>query len=560
MELSAPGRHAAAEAVGGALSPPGAAVRAVVVVPAHDEEERIGRCLEALAAQTELADGEFEVIVVLDDCADGTEAAVAEARRAAPFALHAIPGPGQGAGPARATGMDVGCARLESLGREDGLLASTDADSVVAADWLARQLDALAAGAEAIGGEVILDPAEAASLPPSVLAGREADLIARTEAAAIRGPAEHAHFSGASLGVTPRAYRLAGGMAWVAALEDQELEDRLAEAGVAIHRLRPVSVVTAARTEGRADRGLARDLELGRWLAERRYDGAAFSPEALIAAKTTSIAVILPTRECAATIGPILDRLMPLREAGLIDELLVVDADSADGTAVLAREHGARALSESSLRPEVGPGRGKGDAMWRAAGATRAGLLAFLDADTVDLDRRFLTGLVGPILLDPSLALVKGSFRRPLALGGTVSEGEGGRVTELVARPLLNLHFPALAGFAQPLAGEVAIRRDLFERLSIPVGYGVEIAMLIDALGIVGLDGLAEVDLGVRQNRHQSLRALSAMAAEVMVAVERRTGGAPRPSSTAFRPRPEAGAPPDVWRLRCEERPPLGRQ
>jgi glucosyl-3-phosphoglycerate synthase len=558
VELSAPGRAAASEAIGGALPPPGAAVRVVVVVPAHDEEERIGRCLAALAAQSEVAPGEFEVIVVLDDCADGTEAAVAEARRAAPFALHAIPGPGQGAGPARATGMDVGCARLESLGRERGLLASTDADSVVAPDWIARQLDAVAAGAEAIGGEIILDPAEAAGLPPSVLAGREADLLARTRAAAARGPAEHAHFSGASLGVTPRAYRSAGGMAWMAALEDQELEDRLARAGIAIHRLRPVSVTTAARTEGRADRGLARDLELGRWLVERRYDGAAFSPAALVEAKATSIAVILPTRECATTIGPILDRLMPLREAGLIDELLVVDADSADGTAALAREHGASALSESSLRPEVGPGRGKGDAMWRAAGATSAELLVFVDADTVDLDRRFLTGLVGPILLDPSLALVKGSFRRPLALGGTVSEGEGGRVTELVARPLLNLHFPALAGFAQPLAGEVAIRRDLFERLTIPVGYGVEIAMLIDALRIVGLDGLAEVDLGERQNRHQSLRALSAMAAEVMVAVERRTGGAPRPSSPAFRPRPEVGDPPDVWRLRCEERPALG--
>ena len=130
-------------------------------------------------------------------------------------------------------------------------------------------------------------------------------------------------------------------------------------------------------------------------------------------------------------------------------------------------------------------------------------------------------------------------------------------MTELVARPLLNLHFPSLSGFAQPLAGEIAIRRDLFERLSVPVGYGVEIAMLIDALGLAGLDGLAEVDLGARQNRHQSLRALSAMAGEVMVAVERRTGAAPRPSSPAFRPRPEPGAPPELWRLRCEERPPL---
>jgi glycosyltransferase involved in cell wall biosynthesis len=564
----------------GALPPPAEPVHAVVVVPARDEEARIGACLEALAAQVEVGPEEFEVVVVLDACEDGTADAVETARArilgvdgpktpellefsahqpggGCGPAIHVVPGPGRGAGAARAVGMDIGCARLESLGRLDGLLASTDADSRVAPDWIARQLEAIAAGAEAIGGEVLLDPAEAAALPDGVLARRDADLAVRTAEAAARGPAEHAHFSGASLGVTPRAYRRAGGMAWLAALEDQELEDRLAAAGIAIHRPRPVSVVTAARTEGRAERGLARDLELAGWLGERRYDGADFSLDGLLTAKATTVAAILPARECASTIGPILDALVALREAGLLDELLVVDADSPDATAATAREHGARVVSEAALRPDLGPCRGKGDAMWRAAAATDSELLVFLDADTADFDPGFLTGLLGPALLDPTLALVKGAFRRPFALGGAVHEGEGGRVTELVARPLLNLHFPSLAGFAQPLAGEVAVRRDLFERLSVPVGYGVEIAMLIDALRLAGLDGLAEVDLGARQNRHQSLRALSAMAGEVMVAVERRTGAAPRPASPAFRPRPEGGGAPELWRLRCEERPPL---
>ena len=553
------------------LPAPRETVRAVVVVPAHNEEQRIGRCLEALASQEEVRPEEFEVIVVLDACEDATAARVSDLSRhiwrlrsETPGAgsgdgpdIHTVDGPGQGAGPARATGMDIGCARLEALGRHGGLLASTDADSVVAPDWIARQLEALAGGAEAIGGEVVLDPDEAATLPPAVLADREAQLAARTRDAAARGPAEHAHFSGASLGVTPDAYRRAGGMAWMAALEDQELEDRLVAAGVTIHRLRPVSVVTAARTEGRAERGLARDLELARWLTERRYSGADFSVAALLEAKATTVATILPARECAGTIGPILDALAPLRETGLIDELLVVDADSPDGTAAVARGHGARVLLESELRPELGPGRGKGDAMWRAAGATSSELLVFLDADSIDFQPGFLTGLLGPILLDPSVGLVKGTFRRPLTLGGEVREGEGGRVTELVARPLLNLHFPALSGFAQPLAGEMAVRRDLFERLSVPVGYGVEIAMLIDILGLAGLASLAEVDLGERQNRHQSLRALSAMAGEIMVAVERRTAGPPRPAFPSFRPRPEGTAPPELWRLRCEERPPL---
>jgi len=539
------------------LAAPAAAVRAVVVIPARDEEARIGACLAALAGQLEVGRDEFEAIVVLDRCEDGTQASVDDARASFPdLAIHTVTGPGRGAGAARAAGMDVGCARLESLDRLDGLLASTDADSRVAPDWIARQLEAIEAGAEAIGGEVRLDPIEAATLPDGLLARREEELAARTREAALRGPAEHAHFSGASLGVTPWAYRRAGGMAWLAALEDQELEDRLAAAGVVIHRPRPVSVVTAARTEGRAERGLARDLELARWLAERRYDGASFSLDALLAAKESTVALILPARECAATIGPILAQVAPFAAAGLIDELVVVDADSPDGTAAVAGEHGARVLSESGLRPELGPCRGKGDAMWRSAAAVSSELLVFLDADTTDFPAGFVTGLLGPILLDPGLAMVKGAFRRPFALGGVLGEGEGGRVTELVARPLLNLHFPSLSGFAQPLAGEIAIRRDLFERLPVPVGYGVEIAMLIDALGLVGLDRLAEVDLGARQNAHQSLRALSAMAGEVMVAVERRTAGASRPAYPAFRPRPQGDAA-GLWRLRCEERPPL---
>ena len=130
-------------------------------------------------------------------------------------------------------------------------------------------------------------------------------------------------------------------------------------------------------------------------------------------------------------------------------------------------------------------------------------------------------------------------------------------MTELVARPLLNLHFPRLAGFDQPLAGEIAIRRELFARLSVPVGYGVEIAMMVDALRLVGLDRLAQVDLGSRQNRHQSLRALSLMAAEVMVAVERRIGAAPRPARRASAPAPRGVGRPRSGGCGREERPPL---
>ncbi len=541
-----------------AFGPSPTDLRAVVVVPARDEEQRIGACLDALATQVEIEPGAYETIVVLDACGDGTEREVEAARRRWPaLRLLTLPGPGRGAGPARATGMDVACARLESIGRVDGLLATTDADSVVAPDWISRQLEAIAAGAEAIGGEILLDPGEAERLPAAVIRGRDADLVERTRLAQRRGPAEHAHFAGASIGLTPRAYRRAGGMGWLAALEDQELEDRLAESGIPIHRPGPVRVTTSARTDGRAERGLALDLALADWLTARSYDGGEYELRQLLAAKRSSVAVVLPAREVAATIGPILDRLVPLRDAGLVDELLVVDADSSDGTAAIAGERGVEAVSESALAPELGPCLGKGDAMWRAAATVESELLVFLDADSADFQPGFLTGLLGPILLDPALKLVKGAFHRPLARGGSVHAGEGGRVTELVARPLLNLHFPALAGFVQPLAGEIAIERDLFRQLAVPVGYGVEIAMLIDCLRLVGLDALAQVDLGTRQNRHQSLRALSAMAVEVMVAVERRSGAPTRPEAASFRPRPGDDGAAERWRLHCEERPPL---
>ncbi|MGZ4248661.1 MAG: glucosyl-3-phosphoglycerate synthase, partial [Solirubrobacteraceae bacterium] len=171
---------------------------------------------------------------------------------------------------------------------------------------------------------------------------------------------------------------------------------------------------------------------------------------------------------------------------------------------------------------------GKGDAMWRALHATDGDIVCFLDGDTADPDPRHLQGLLGPLLTDPSVSLVKGAFDRPLRVGETEMPHEGGRVTELMARPLLNLHHPRLAGFAQPLAGEFAGRRSLLESIPFASGYGVEIAVLIDALRACGLDALAECRLGVRRNRHQPLRALGEMSYAVLAAVENRLGERPR--------------------------------
>jgi glucosyl-3-phosphoglycerate synthase len=293
------------------------------------------------------------------------------------------------------------------------------------------------------------------------------------------------------------------------------------------------------------------------WLARRSYRADDFPLARVLAdkrASDASVSVVLPAREVADTIGPILEALLPLREQGAIDELLVVDAASADGTAALAQGLGARVVQESAVLPEHGPARGKGDALWRGLAASRGDFVAFIDTDTDDFDARFALGLIGPLLADADVAFVKGAYRRPFKLGDQTSPEGGGRVNELVARPLLNLHVPELAGFVQPLAGEVAARRTLLEALPFAVGYGVEIAMLIDALRHARLDALAQVDLGTRQNRHQSLRALSAMAYAVMVAAERRVHGEREVAGTIAFPH---GGELDTARVAIEERPPL---
>jgi glucosyl-3-phosphoglycerate synthase len=299
------------------------------------------------------------------------------------------------------------------------------------------------------------------------------------------------------------------------------------------------------------------------WLARRTYDADAFPLDRLLAAKgTTTVSVVLPAREVAETIGPTVAQLVPLRDAGLLDELLVIDAASADGTAAIAQQAGATVVQQSAVLAGHGPARGKGDALWRAVHATGGDVIAFVDADSADFDPRFALGLLGPLLTDPDVAFVKGAYRRPLTVGAeTIPEG-GGRVTELLARPLLNLHVPELAGVVQPLAGEMAARRELLEALPFPVGYGVEIALLIDALRRAGLDALAQVDLGTRRNAHQSLHALSAMAYAVLVAAERRIhdgASADRRALAAAPPfvRPTAEGTLTRTHVAVEERPPL---
>ena len=256
----------------------------------------------------------------------------------------------------------------------------------------------------------------------------------------------------------------------------------------------------------------------------RTYHHADFPADRLAVERDATVSVVVPARECSATIATVVRALLGLVEAGAADEVVVIDAASQDGTAALARGEGAQVVLEGSLLPELGPVLGKGDAMWRALAATTGDVVAYVDGDTEDFGPRFAAGVLGPVVCGLGAELAKGDFRRPFRAGETVLPEGGGRVTELTAKPLLRRFWPELAAFGQPLAGEIAARRSLLEAIPFCTGYGGDFGMLIDAYERVGLRRLAQVDLDVRHNPHQPLDALGRMADDVLDAALRRAG------------------------------------
>jgi glucosyl-3-phosphoglycerate synthase len=261
--------------------------------------------------------------------------------------------------------------------------------------------------------------------------------------------------------------------------------------------------------------------DVRRWFDRRTYAANDWSPEQLIDRKgSTTVSVVLPALNEEATVGPIVAEIAGLAErTGLVDDLVVVDSGSTDRTSERAAAAGARVLHRDEILPHLGSVPGKGEVLWKALYATAGDLVVYIDADLTTFGAHYVTGLLGPLLNEPSISLVKGFYDRPLA---GVSPAGGGRATELMARPLLNLYFPELAGVVQPLAGEYAARRSLLERLSFVPGYGVEIGLLIDSLRLEGLDALAQVDLGDRSHDHQDTQALGRMAATILHTVASR--------------------------------------
>lgn len=282
----------------------------------------------------------------------------------------------------------------------------------------------------------------------------------------------------------------------------------------------------------------------------RRFHHGEFDPAELMAAKDgRTVSVCLPARNEATTIGAIVETIRSelVDTLPLVDELLVLDDHSTDDTAAVASDAGATVVSAASVLPQFGPGHGKGEVLWKSVHVSTGDLIVWCDADIRDFGTRFVTGIVGPLILHPQIGFVKGCYARPRD-----GAAGGGRVTELVARPLLSMFHPHLAPILQPLSGEFGGRRDLLERLPFVQGYGVDVALMIDAVAMLGIEGVAEVDLDVRHHRNRPLHELSSQAMAVAQAIIRRAD----PSligSVAELHRPGA----DSELIDVSERPPL---
>ncbi len=310
--------------------------------------------------------------------------------------------------------------------------------------------------------------------------------------------------------------------------------------------------------------GVALDPQTRRWFGEATVHSVPWTAAQLIAAKQgRRVSVVLPVLNEQETVGALVGELRPL-VGGLVDELVVMDSGSTDRSAEIARAAGARVVQRTDVLPELAPWPGKGEVLWRSLAATSGDVLVFIDSDLVDFDPGFVPALLGPLLLrgwggGPRVQLVKGFYRRPLRIESAEVGTGGGRVTELLARPLLNTLRPQLAGVVQPLGGEYAATRAFLESVPFAAGYGVEIGLLLDVHTRHGLDGLAQVNLGVRKHRNRSLLELGVMSRQILGAALPRCGIAELPGSAGITQFVQLGARfmPTESEILVADRPPM---
>ena len=270
---------------------------------------------------------------------------------------------------------------------------------------------------------------------------------------------------------------------------------------------------------------LATDAVAGhRWLTDHSWSRPSWTVAELEAAKKgRTVSVVLPALNEEETVASVVETITPLL-GGLVDELIVLDSGSTDDTEIRALAAGARVISREVALPEVEPQPGKGEVLWRSLAVATGDIVAFVDSDLLDPDPMFVPKLLGPLLIQEGVHLVKGFYRRPLKVSGREDANGGGRVTELVARPLLSALRPELSCLYQPLGGEYAGTRELLTAVPFAPGYGVEIGLLVDAYDRLGLDGIAQVNLGVRTHRNRPLTELASMSRQVIATLLSRCG------------------------------------
>lgn len=508
----------------------------MVIVPARDEEDRVCACIAALAAQ--VGAPPFEVVLVLDACVDATEAVACRAAADGGLELRCVAGPERGVGFARRAGFDAAAARLRAAlsaetrprgGRPSALshppafLASTDADSVVAPDWLAASAAALAEGAAAVGGRIELDPDEARQLPPGVLTARAAE--AERRLAAVRRHttgAEHHQFSGASLALTLAAYDLLGGLPAVAALEDEALERALLAAGLPVTYAANVRVTTSARTESRVPRGLAQVLRTARWRARTdEVPRSARAPGARPAGLEASGGSAVPGELTERPTDP---------EATRASADPGVRSGSSDDPGV--RSGSSKEADVLVVRPRPGS---RGADLHAAIVTDSAELVLVLGEGVAPSDAE---PLLEALQLDPACVLAR------------AAEPEEDLLGELVVRPALNLHAPELALLHSPLTRTWAARGALLRSLALPAGDAVDLTVLLDAWAAHGLDAISERPLPKRSAAGRSSADLPLAAYELLCAFAERFPEPPV-SSSAF------ADPSGTRRARLERLPPV---
>jgi nucleotide-binding universal stress UspA family protein len=285
---------------------------------------------------------------------------------------------------------------------------------------------------------------------------------------------------------------------------------------------------TLAAADRAAEEARAVPARVERWFGEANFHHAEFADlRRLVQLKEKqglTVSLVLPTLDEEETIGPIVRRAIRemMGRVPLIDEILVIDSMSTDRTREIAEAEGARVVQHPDILSRYGSFKGKGEALWKSVYETSGDIIVWADTDVRNWHPRMVYGTLGPLLHEPRLQYVKGYYQRPIVEDGVMKEGGGGRVTELVARPLINLFYPELSGMIQPLSGEYAGRRGLLESIPFFTGYAVEIGHLIDAADRVGIEGLGQVDLERRIHRNQELEGLSRMSFVILQAVMKR--------------------------------------